>query len=404
MNKKFSTVLFAVAALCAVTISSSVILYNNIGKNTFNGDETNWISTGYYYTNLLLKCDFDLNKWHGKQFGDFGGRMYLHLGQWIIGIPLTWYSRRHGREFCSFYNFSRTFEENQRAGRVPPRDILLYARGTTAFVGVLCCIAMMAIGWYAKHAWVGCGAAVLLMKNRIFIKYGARAMLDIHYAFFLLCSLLLITILVKQKKSILLVSILCGIAAGLTASVKLIGMGVIGLMLLAYLIYQHSIQSVGIKKILLYIGLFSFSAVAVIYLLDPYLWDVTRPLKFLSLVRAWIGINYWLGRDYAALWENNRTWVFHRDFSNRMNFSAEWVLLCIGIAVNSIFLVSSLRKKKVDVRLMPFFFFIVNYAFLLAFTPVNWDRYFLPAIITSKLIVAGVLYDAGDFLYRRLWR
>ena len=45
-------------------------------------------------------------------------------------------------------------------------------------------------------------------------------------------------------------------------------------------------------------------------------------------------------------------------------------------------------------------FFLVNYLFILTLMRVNWDRYYLPTILASSLIVAFGFYAIAFQLYQ----
>jgi hypothetical protein len=54
------------AFICLVPVlclMSSWVLFSNIERTTFHGDETGWIASGNYYSRLLLTLDFTQEKW-----------------------------------------------------------------------------------------------------------------------------------------------------------------------------------------------------------------------------------------------------------------------------------------------------------------------------------------------------
>jgi 4-amino-4-deoxy-L-arabinose transferase-like glycosyltransferase len=337
-----------------------------------------------------------------------------------MGAPLKWYYLRSGTEFSQLYEYSKTPEENKKAGKIPPQDILSFARATSVFWGVLCCVLVFFIGLYCRNIWVGLGAVALLLTNKVFIGYSTRAMTDIHYNFFLLCACLLVILFSfaensglkpgdegegaaakpdpgfltdgrsrvrlrsnetfqsfsrkpwasargvsfaksPKEKSLGALSLICGIIAGLAASVKLMGFAVIGLWFLAYLIYQSLLEGKGLRNIFVCMVIFSFSAVVVIYILNPFLWDLKHPLKFPELIKNWITVNSQHGRYYASTWHNARLWMLHRKLLlEYANFRLEGVFLCAGILLFSINLVRALRKKKFNLWVIPFLFFVAN--------------------------------------------
>lgn len=400
MERRFYNFILCAAMVCLVILLSGFILYKNIEKTQFHGDESSWISSAYYYTDLLLKRDFSLDKWEGLQLGTSGSAYNLHLGQWLMGIPLKWYSRRNAREFLNPYDFRLTEEENKRMGKIPPQDILFFTRGISIIFGVLCCLLAFTIGYCSRNLWIGLIMAILIMRNKLFITFATRAMTDIYYNLFLLCACLFILLLAKslQKKSFILLCFFCGVFAGLATSVKITGMVVISLLFLISLIYEGFVNKKGQGNIMLGIVIFSFSAIAVVYMLNPYFWDLSHPLKFPYMFRR---LDILLSRqvkEYGSGWEPNRLWVFHRSLGlEHSNFSFEWIFLFSGMILFTVNLIYSLYKKNFNLWAIPFLFFVVNYFIILIFMKINWDRYYLPTIIASKFIVASLIYDAVSF-------
>ncbi|MBU2103294.1 MAG: phospholipid carrier-dependent glycosyltransferase [Candidatus Omnitrophota bacterium] len=402
-NKKFYNLVLFGGALCAILVVSSFILFTNVEKTQLHRDEPGHIVSAYYYTDLVLQLDFDVNKWEGKHLGGFGSRLYLHLGQVLMGVPLEWYAMRHGYKFENMYDYGVSVKENKRAGKIPPQGLLMFARRTVAFFGILCCALILAIGYYSRNIWVGGLAAVFLIKNKLFIMCATRAMTDMHYNFFLLGACLLVVIFARspRKQSFFSLSFYIGIVAGLAASVKLIGIAVIGLFFLLYLIYQYFLKNAGWRNILVYMAIFSVSAIVVIYLLNPYLWDIRHPLKFPTLVKTWYIINDEQAQTAIALWNNNRLLTLHRILLFKFqNFSFDWVLLGAGIFSSVVMLVRSVRTHRFDARVVPFLFFMANYVFILVFLTVSWSRYYLPTIIAGKLVIAAGVYEIGISFYR----
>jgi len=392
--------------LCSVALSSGHILYNNIEKTEFNGDETGWISSAYYYTDLLFKLDFSLDKWEGSKYPPLGSAYNSHVGQWLIGIPLKFYSAQNRREFPNIYDFRVKLEENKSKGNVPPKDELSYARKPAVLFGVMCCTLVVIIGYYSKNLLVGMLTAILLMSNQLFITFASRAMTDIYFNFFLLCSCLTIIILARspQRNNFVLSSFLCGITAGVAASVKIHGIVIIGLLFFVYIIYKHFFIYKEIQRIVFYMLFFSFSAIAVVYLLNPFLWDANHPMKFFTMFGKWNNLLNSQAAEYGSGWGANRLFKFHQNLLFTFsNFSLEWVFLCSGTILFSFNFVSSLCKKKFNLWDIVFLFFLINYVFMLVFMKLNWDRYYLPTIIASKFITAGMIYETL-FLYRYFYK
>ncbi len=122
--------------MCVV---SALVIFPRIAKTEFSADEPGWISSGYYYTTLAQKRDLDWDKWFCRECEGFG-RLNLHVGEFLFGIPMKIEKDSASPAFFGFYNVDHSYEENFRAGLVPPPAILSQARSVAAFFGVLCCL------------------------------------------------------------------------------------------------------------------------------------------------------------------------------------------------------------------------------------------------------------------------
>ena len=65
-------------------------------------------------------------------------------------------------------------------------------------------------------------------------------------------------------------------------------------------------------------------------------------------------------------------------------------------------MITSLRNREVLLWNIPLFYFAVNYFFILLLLKLNWNRYFLPSIMASALIIAGGVYESIIFIYHYL--
>ncbi len=75
-----------ICLLGLVSLLSGYVLLGKMKTTPFHGDESGWISAGYYYTDLLLNHDFDWAKWRCAQCGDWGSSLTMPLGKWMIGV------------------------------------------------------------------------------------------------------------------------------------------------------------------------------------------------------------------------------------------------------------------------------------------------------------------------------
>lgn len=404
MNKKYHSFIFFIAALCIVIISSSFILSKSIHNPVIYSDESGWITSAYYYTDLLLKRDFDPEKWEGSQLDTWGSSYNLHVAQWLMGLPLKRYSARTTHEFSNLYNVNKTLKENKALGNIPPKDILSVARSVSVFFGVLCCVLVLSIGYYARNVWVGLIAAGLLMTNQLFVTLASMAMADIYYNFFLLCACLLLILFSRSSQATpVLAAFLCGIFAGLAASVKIVGIIIVGLLFFMYLIYKSCIIKRWGKNIIYGGIIFSLSAVFTICILSPSLWNADCLKKIFLMFIDWNNLLNIQADTYVRGWGNDRLWVLHKTLVLKYsNFSFEWILLCGGVISAAAIAIRSLYRKQFARQTIPFLLFLINYLFILLFMKISWNRYYLPTVIAGKFIIACFLYDALCFFYQSM--
>lgn len=443
-------VIVFIALLLVISLFSSVILFKQVEKTRFNGDESGWISSGYYYANLVLTWDFEWQKWKCPQCESWGSWLNLHVGQYLMGIPLKMFATKEDQEFFGFYRHyhelqsDESLRKNEVEGRVPPRDILLRARRISAVFGVLCCLIVLTISYYSANLWIGLMAVILLLANKLFLVNATQAMTDVYYNFFLLCIWLVSIFLLKLRKKghILIVSSFFGIFVGFATSVKITGLVVGGLFFLSLAVYKHILCKLKMIDIVSYVAVFVVSAIAIIYLLNPYFWpsytqlngkgivrelgalykevtsgkaqegkirerypqlsNLSHLVEFPYLFLRWNEVmNRQLKEWKSASWQGNRWRAFHESlFIRHSGFPLEWIFFCIGIIFHGAKIFSSFRDRKLILSNVSFLYFVVNYVFILLFMKLNWGRYYLPTVIASQMIVAAGMYEVVTQAYR----
>jgi 4-amino-4-deoxy-L-arabinose transferase-like glycosyltransferase len=442
-NPNSSRLIISIVLFISIALLASLTLFKNVEKTEFNRDESGWISSGYYFSNLLLEGDFEWQRWWKclPQCGSWSSWYNPHLGQWVIGIPLKIFTAKGEQEFNNFYIFEKSLEENKKEGNIPPQHILIRARSVSAVIGILCCLMIFAIGYYFNNFWIGSIAAILLIFNDLFITLSTQAMTDIPYNFFLLCACLASIFLLRQSRLryILLISFLCGGLIGLASSVKITGFLVGSLYFFLVIFYKKLICNLEVKDVIKCLATFSVSALFIIYLLNPYFWpsldgisvretqevvtyskgipeasqgkeiqkeniggehpqlsNFSRVLEFPLMFGRWRRLmDDQLKENKAAQWGENRLRTFHETFvEESSSFPKESYVLVLGVILLGGKLIISLYRGKVSESAVPILYFGANYVFILLFMRVNFDRYYFPTVIASKIIVATVIYEA----------
>jgi Dolichyl-phosphate-mannose-protein mannosyltransferase len=448
-------VLFAALGLL-VCVVSALVIFPRVAKTEFSEDEPGWIASGYYYTTLAQNRDFDWDKWFCRDCQGFG-RLNLHMGQYLFGIPLKIEKDSASPAFFGFYDVERPYEENLRAGVVPPPAILIQAREVAAFFGVLCCLMIFAVGFWAYNPWVGLIASGLLLANSVFQKLSGQAMTDDFYNFFLLsiCLALVITTKVRNKKTILLLVCLTGVLTALACSVKITGLLLGTGFFLGLNAWRFWRSRTGIKEMAVTLAAFFVCCFATVYVLNPFFWptwsqlsggevvrelksfshdvstkkivlshrhdleqasfdypqlrNLSHPVEFPLLFGRW---NHELRRHLdagLANWHGNRLVRLHETLfqlsvplapASDNSFAVNGV----GLAVNGVafllailtgagiyFLVLSARSNDAHVVLL--LALCVNYSLIVLFMGLNWDRYYLPTMISVALVASVGLYE-----------
>lgn len=418
-----------------ISLLGSFQLFSNTGKIKFHGDESGWISSGFYYTNLVLHGDFDWKKWECSECSTWGSYLNPHLGQWIIGIPLTIFS--DGETFFNFYDFAKPLNQNRAEGRIPPHDILFQARIISSVFGILCCLVILGIGYLLKKPGLGIIATFFLLINDLFITYSCRAMVDVTFIFFLLCSCLATTLLLKhnRRQNVLVYGSICGILAGLAASIKVSGLVIAGLHFLLVLTYVYITKQIRLDAVFKYMAIFSITLIIPIYLLNPYYWpsfdeiDASEIVTEVKSISKDLPIDLELATEqYPQLFNLAHVFAFPYSFiqwnklfeyqSTNTSFlfksrfltlnetlfrwltsiPFEYIFFFTGIISIGMPVIRSIRSKKPIPCAIPLFFFTANYIIILFFMRLNWDRYYLPTVVSGKLVVAGGIYNTGVFL------
>jgi hypothetical protein len=433
--------IFAILSM-ATCLTGAVILFSQAPSTTFHPDESGWISSAYYYTDLALARDFDRAKWDKDELGTFGS-LNMHAGQWLMGIPLRADPETRSQNFFALYNYQVSFQKNVEEGRIPSREILRRARSSSAFLGVLCCFLVFAIGYSAFDVWIGLIAAALLLASALFRTLATQALTDVSYNFFLLCACLVLVLFSKSKdrKRDFVFAAICGVLAGLAGSVKITGIAVAGGVFLSTLVqrYGFRVPRSQWKEISRTMGIFFFTVLLTVYALNPFFWPswkdihargVAHEVRMLSERGTVAGIAHPHGRypelkllaqplelprmffrwqdlmqsqQAVSEWRHNHLLDIHRSlFSAHANLPGEFVFVGIGLVAllgkrRSVFLPAYDRS-----RIIPLLYFFVNYLFILLFIKLNWPRYYLSTMIAGHLMAAVGIYAVFTYSYHSL--
>lgn len=269
-----------------VALSSWALLFTHVDRTPFHGDESGWISTGVYYTELLARRDFDRDRWNCHECAQWGS-LNMQLGKLLVGLPNVLTPPAQEQRFFRFYDFEISPQENLRQNRIPPPDVLRRARLASVTFGALCCVLIFAVGYFAFDVYVGLLASALLLTHASFIEHATRAMTDVHLHAFLLglCLALVLLVRLGLRQHPWRWGCLCGLLAGLASSVKITGLAIGACLVSAVLIrgiVGGFVRRGDATRVLTAFGL---SSVLVVYGLNPSFWPTARVFDAGDLLR-----------------------------------------------------------------------------------------------------------------------
>jgi hypothetical protein len=151
---------------------------------------------------------------------------------------------------------------------------------------------------------------------------------------------------------------------------------------------------------------FVMSSVAVIYALNPTFWpsglaDIWRLFGFPEMLLAWdrymayqdvtLGLGQWSGNHFVDI---------HRSILVRYSNAAVNILFVVGLLFCARRCVVSMRRGIADVSFVPVAYFICNYALLICFLRLNWDRYYLPLEVSMRILAGIGIVGLGTVMLR----
>lgn len=412
-----------------VLLGSLGLLLSKYRAVPFHSDESGWISAGNHYADLLLRFEFNEERWRCPECTTFG-EMNLQLGKLLIGIPQRLLYNQSD-PFFGIYRTEKTLAWNQFQGLVPSDEALFQARVFSCVFGALCVTLLFLLG-ASVSPWVGLGAVVLLLGTGFFRDIACKALTDIHFNVFLLvvAGCVLLYAAARSARRAFVLSIVCGVATGLACSIKITGIVVGTGIYTIGLFYSHRVWRPSIRSCIARWTAFFGSAVAVIYLLNPVFWPsveirggfpvvtrVSNLLEFPRLFPRWKAYQETIAKGGSPLVRSDRVVIvrhgyggdkirkFHTDaFVSTASFSVEWVLLVVGLVFCVRRTVVSWQRREFDPAVLFLVSFVVNYLLVFVFQPVNFQRYFLPFLIPSKLISALGVLEVARIVAKRAVR
>ncbi len=400
----------------------------DLPKTAFHGDESWWITTAFHYEHLLHTGNFNNTAWDSEFLGDWGN-LNLHAAKLVLGIPLA---RLNPHErFRGLYNFDKSYQENEAAGMIPPRKLLLQARFICSVLGAMGCAWCTLIGWKIGRLPGAIITFLLVVANPLFRESATRVRTDAMYTCFMLATAWMAIGLVgartkPRRKAYLVLTAVC-IAIG--CSVKVTALPLNFLFVGLVLFIQFLLGNLKFVKLVKECAICFGIALFLIYAFAPNLWpDVRsiRPAACASEARRFVvdphvpGVDTWARLNaYPQLanlavplklpmmfpawkrslthnadmhpkekWPTPRFWSFTSAvFIKSASFPGEIIFFLVG-SVLTIARFKNAKRDGIEPAFVLLIFVVVNYLFGLAFQPLIWARWFLPTVIAAMPIAA----------------
>lgn len=417
--------------------SGLLMLWPRVTTSPFQGDESGWISSGRYYTRLVLHGDLDRARWDCDGCGPWGG-LNPHLGKVLVGAPLALTAiLPRVSVFSAYYDFDASHEENVTRRLVPPDDVLTRARWGSVVFGLVCLLVVFSVGRRAFGPWAGLAGAFLLLGNRTFLLHATTAMTDAHYNAFLLCTCLsaIVVLKARSRNALALSVVLLGFLAGLAGSVKITGLPLGVLLFAAVLAYRSVLLQEPWRRAVALVALMLSSGLVTVYALNPCFWpsaaafdlsaaareassmdfdtavtqieraddadenpafaNLTRPLRFPFQFLRW---KHYMERQrdlFSAGWGTSRQRAIHQQLPLLTSRPyVGWILLGFGVFVGARQIAAGRRTREPAHAFVLLAWFAINYLFILAFLELNWERYYLPAMVAQAPLVGAGIVEA----------
>ena len=395
VRRRFRRLLVAVIGAASVASIVGASQFHHVRRVNFMGDESGWISSSGYYTQLILVGDFSHESWEGASLGNWGS-INPPLGKLVLGASVRLHPEYEpgDSEFRGIYRFSQPFEWNASRGNVPLEGTVIRAREVTA----LYFTASLVLLYFAVLRYtnlMSALAAVLIVLTNSWIVNETIPVLTDPYYFCLMFALFGLggwMVESRTMRSKLLSFGLAGLIGGSACLIKINGLP-FGCAFAGTLVaYKWAVRRpIEIRSDLTGLTVFVVCALVVVYALNPYFWPTESwrsVLEFPRLYTRWPEL-FALQREQMPWPESGRTIEILRVLLGEFTVHPiELALFGAGLAYLVFGLWRSLARKHVDVKLVPLFFFLTHFGFLVALMPVNYRRYYLLAVISAKVIEA----------------
>ncbi len=399
VDRRRPAVRWAVRALLAAGIIAATfwVFREPVRTEPFMGDETDWISSGNYYTALVLQGDFRHEAWVANHLG-IVGNFNQNLGKVLLGLGVRWHPQRQpgDTDYLALYDWGKPYEINHALGQVPPPGLLLRARESEIVFVAGCAVLLFLAGTLISGEICGVLAAAIMLGSRTIQQILALAVTDSYYNFFILAGLVASVGLIRADKTRSFVgySVLVGLAAGLACSVKITGLPVVAFFYCLLLPPIWVARGFALRTTVYGPLAALCTAIFTVYLLNPFFWPFESPRMLLEFPNLYARTRQAFGSvpPEALGWGTppERMKLIHeRLFLS--GYRSVWVepfAFASGLLFCGGHLVRGLRTRELNLLGLAFVYFVAQYVFVVALVQFNFARYFLPVMFSMKLLAA----------------
>lgn len=384
ISLKRATLLTAIV----IGIISFAIFSRDLSSYSFyHGDEGFWIETGKWTVQkFLIERDFSQEQWWSKELRSFGA-VNPNFGKLIIGGSLCI------NQHCHFsglpkWDFSQPDAWNIKEGHAAPSDELAIARSAIVLTTALSAIVLFTTTVITAR-WsllAGIFACIAFLSHPLVVTLGRQVMLDMPAILF---SLLAISITYKSlisntDKYTTIWFFLTALCSGLAISTKLNA----GLILITIII-------IGIINALIHRNSKAYLFLAINVIIPPLIFLALNPQLWPNVLNG-----------IKAMWAFNqsiadRRTIFTRDalWTISDQLFAYYQRIPQNLLHLSLYILGFILMIKDMKTTWPMLVYgLVSSLGVIIWTPLNWDRYYLPGVPFYALAIGFLIANMKLFL------
>lgn len=403
----------------------------------FHPDEHDFVGRAAYF-DLFIKRDFSNKEWQ-----DFGVYDQPPLAYYVYGLTLHLFGYKDIAKEQERIGYNLVPDENgvleicnnkiwwvcQQGREISPEQFKLLpsfemiskARITAVVFSLGCLILVFFVASKLGGWFTGVISMTFFGLNSLLFGMGRNATTDSILLFFLLATTLVIIYgankyRLKNIGKFLIFTLLVGVLAALAASTKLNGGMVLIFWFLVLFILASGNFSKEKRQWLLAASGFLISLIVffnVFVFLNPYLYP--DPIGgAINMIKHRIntsnGQQGIFPKDALFTFPQRFNSVFKRTLTGNggyNNFKIQGLDLFLFLSGLLLMLISGknkYKKKKFPEEFVVFIWTILTFACVIAYIPLDWDRYYLPLIPCIAIVQAYAVVGIGRFIGLRLIR